>query len=351
MYSKITVTVENHDGRLRLRWTYPETGKRKNLALGVDDSNTGRGYAQTVKAQIENDAKFGRCKGEIELNNQFSHLTAIDRIYLSSPSRYLLERNLLQGKILDFGCGLGKDVEILRAKGFDIVGYDPYYFPHYPDRGFDTIICSYVLNVLMPPEQAQVLMEVSHLLQPGGKAYYAVRRDLKREGFRQHYIHQKPTYQCLVKLPFKSIQLDESREIYEYVHYNYQRNSSNPCIFCNPRRNIKLLTESATAYAMFDGYPVSKGHVLIVPKRHVANYFDLSIEEQSACWLMANKVQAILTQEFQPDGFNVGMNIDRAAGQKMMHANIHIIPRYRGDTVGDRGGMRAVIPHTSRSIP
>jgi diadenosine tetraphosphate (Ap4A) HIT family hydrolase len=284
-------------------------------------------------------------RGAIGLKNKFSHLTAIDRIYLSSPGRYLLERNLLQGKILDFGCGLGKDVEILKAKGLDIVGYDPYYAPDYPDRQFDTIICLYVLNVLMPEEQANVLMEIAHLLKPGGKAYYAVRRDLKKEGFRQHYIHQQPTYQCTVKLPFKSIQLDEHREIYEYIHYHHQRKSSNPCIFCNPHRNIKFLTESATAYAMFDGYPVSKGHILIVPKRHVANYFDLPLKEQSACWLMANKVQEILTKEFQPDGFNVGMNIDRAAGQKMMHANIHIIPRYRGDAVGSLGGMRAVIPN------
>jgi diadenosine tetraphosphate (Ap4A) HIT family hydrolase len=278
------------------------------------------------------------------LKNKYSHLTAIDRIYLSSPARFLLANNLLRGKILDFGCGLGKDVEILRDKGFDIVGYDPYYFPQYPDRGFDTIICAYVLNVLMPPEQAQVLMQVSHLLKPGGKAYYAVRRDLKKEGFRQHYVHHQPTYQCTVKLPFKSIHADESKEIYEYVHYHYQRNSANRCIFCNPHENINLLTESATAYAIFDGYPVSQGHVLVIPKRHIANYFDLPIKEQSACWLMVNKVREILTQEFHPDGFNVGINIDRAAGQKMMHANVHIIPRYRGDAIGHPGGMRSVIP-------
>ena len=263
---------------------------------------------------------------------------------LSYPARFLVEQNLLQGKILDFGCGLGKDVELLQQKSFDIVGYDPYYFPDYPDQQFDTILCLYVLNVLMHEEQAHVLMDVSHLLKPGGKAYYAVRRDIKREGFRQHYIHQKPTYQCNVKLPFKSIQLDEYREIYQYVHYNYQRNSSHHCIFCNPRKNLTLLTESATAYAMFDGYPLSKGHTLIIPKRHTPNFFKLNMKEQSACWLMVNKIQKILTKEFNPDGFNVGININRAAGQKVMHTNIHIIPRYQGDAVGYKGGMRAVIP-------
>jgi len=250
--------------------------------------------------------------------NKFSHLTAMERIYLSFPAKYLWEQNLLQGKLLDFGCGFGNDVKLLHQKGFDIAGYDPYYFPVYPENKFDTILCFYVLNVLFPEEQAKVIMEVSHLLKPGGKAYFAVRRDLKKEGFREHYIHKKPTYQCIVKLPFKSAHLDESCEIYEYVHYNHQRNSTNHCIFCNPHKQLTLLTESATAYAMFDGYPASKGHVLIIPKRHVANYFELPFREQSACWFMANIVQDILNKEFQPDGFNVGINIHKDAGQSVM---------------------------------
>jgi diadenosine tetraphosphate (Ap4A) HIT family hydrolase len=281
--------------------------------------------------------------------NKFSHLTAMERIYLSFPARLLLDNNRLQGKVLDFGCGLGNDVKLLQKKGIDIVGYDPYYFPEFPEDKFDTIICFYVLNVLFAEEQTNVLMEVSHLLKPGGKAYYAVRRDIKKEGFREHYVHKKPTYQCIVKLPFKSIHLDESCEIYEYIHYNYQRNSSNHCLFCNPHKNLTLIAESATAYAILDGYPVSPGHVLIVPKRHVANYFDLPFKEQSACWFMANKVQEFLSKEFHPDGFNVGININRAAGQKMMHASIHIIPRYQGDVVGAKGGIRSAIPKTRGS--
>ncbi|MBW4574237.1 MAG: HIT domain-containing protein [Aphanothece sp. CMT-3BRIN-NPC111] len=276
--------------------------------------------------------------------NHFSHLTAIERVYLSFPARFLFDKSLLEGKLLDFGCGFGNDVKLLEQKNFDIKGYDPYYFPQYPNDKFDTIICLYVLNVLFPEEQANVLMEVSHLLKPGGKAYYAVRRDIKKEGFREHYIHKKQTYQCRAKLPFKSIHLDEYCEIYEYTHYNYQRNSTNKCIFCNPHKNLILLTESATAYAMLDGYPVSQGHALIIPKRHVANYFQLPFKEQSACWFMVNKVQEILNKEFHPDGFNVGMNVNRAAGQRMMHANIHVIPRYKGDAVDARGGMRYVIP-------
>jgi diadenosine tetraphosphate (Ap4A) HIT family hydrolase len=280
--------------------------------------------------------------------NKFSHLTAIERTKISSPVQFLLDQDLLRGRILDFGCGLGNDVKLLEYKGLDITGYDPYYLPIDPVGKFETIVCCYVLNVLMPEEQAAVLMNIAYLLKPGGKAYYAVRRDLKKEGFREHYVHKQPTYQCTVKLPFKSVLLNEYCEIYEYVHYNHQWNSPNNCIFCNPHRKLNLLTESATAYAMFDGYPLNKGHVLIVPKRHISNYFELPPKEQSACWLMANKVQSILTQEFQPDGFNVGMNINKAAGQAMNHATIHIIPRYQGDANGAKSGMRSVIPKSGK---
>ncbi|MBE9006283.1 HIT domain-containing protein [Fortiea sp. LEGE XX443] len=276
--------------------------------------------------------------------NQFSHLTAIERTFLSFPVQFLLNQNLLRGKILDFGCGLGNDVTLLREKGFDITGYDPYYFPDYPHEQFDTIICFYVLNVLFSEEQANVIMEVSHLLKPGGKAYYAVRRDIKREGFREHYVYKKPTYQCIVKLPFHSIYLDDSRELYEYMHYNHLKKSSISCIFCNPYKSLKLLTESATAYAIFDGYPISKGHVLVIPKRHVSSYFELPFKEQSACWFMVNKVQEMLKTKFAPDGFNVGMNINREAGQNIMHTSIHIIPRYKGDNMCAKSGIRNVIP-------
>ncbi|NES67228.1 MAG: methyltransferase domain-containing protein, partial [Okeania sp. SIO2D1] len=142
-------------------------------------------------------------------SNQYSHLTAKERKFISFPAQLLLDKNLLVGKILDFGCGFGNDVKLLQQKNFPVTGYDPYYFPQYPQTKFDTILCFYVLNVLFEQPQTQVLMEVSQLLKPGGKAYYAVRRGLKREGFREHYIHKKPTYQCLVNLPFKSIHTDE----------------------------------------------------------------------------------------------------------------------------------------------
>ncbi|NES78868.1 MULTISPECIES: HIT family protein [Okeania] len=277
-------------------------------------------------------------------SNQYSHLTAKERKFISFPAQLLLDKNLLVGKILDFGCGFGNDVKLLQQKNFPVTGYDPYYFPQYPQTKFDTILCFYVLNVLFDQAQTQVLMEVSQLLKPGGKAYYSVRRGLKREGFREHYIHKKPTYQCLVNLPFKSIHTDELCEIYEYIHYNQQKNYTNNCLFCNPRKNLQLITESAKTYAILDGYPVTKGHTLVIPKRHLANYFELPVEEQLDCWLMVNQVQKILQEKYNPDGFNVGINVNRAGGQKMMHTNIHVIPRYQEDTSRVKGGMRFVVP-------
>ena len=151
--------------------------------------------------------------------NPNSHLTAIERTSLSYPARLLINKNKMKGKILDFGCGIGKDVELLNSKGYDIKGYDPYYFPTFPTEKFDTILCFYVLNVLLPEEQAEVLMNVSNLLKPNGKAYFAVRRDIHYEGFRVHKVHKKETYQCIIKLGYSSIFKNENCEIYEYQHY------------------------------------------------------------------------------------------------------------------------------------
>ncbi|MBC7748598.1 MAG: methyltransferase domain-containing protein, partial [Methylotenera sp.] len=228
-------------------------------------------------------------------SNQFNHLTAKERESLSFPAKLLLNKSLLVGDILDFGCGFGKDVELLNAKGLNIVGYDKHYFPIYPAKKFDTIVCFYVLNVLMQEEQANVLMEISQLLKPTGKAYFAVRRDLQQEGFRIHKIHQKPTYQCNVILNYKSVFKNENCEVYEYQHLNQIIKKSNAdCPFCSPNSERELLLESATAFAMFDKFPVSNGHTLIIPKRHCSDYFELSFKEQSACWFMLNKAKEIL---------------------------------------------------------
>jgi ATP adenylyltransferase len=278
-------------------------------------------------------------------SNPNSHLTAKERDKLSYPARLLFDKGLLKGKILDFGCGFGKDVEILQSKGLDIQGYDRHYFPTYPQEKFDTIICFYVLNVLMLEEQTNVLLEISKLLNPGGKAYFAVRRDVKKSGFRIHKIHHKPTFQCNVILPFVSIFQNDSCEIYEFQHINQLiHKEGNSCIFCSPSKEMELIAESASVYVIYDKYPVGKGHALIIPKRHVENYFDLSLREQAALFFVLNHIKIHLQNLFKPDGFNVGINIGEKAGQTIPHVHIHLIPRYSGDVDNPEGGVRGVIP-------
>ena len=277
--------------------------------------------------------------------NPNSHLTAKERTDISFPSRWLLKKGLLVGKVLDFGCGLGKDVEVLRSKGLDVVGYDRHYVPEYPTQKFDTIICIYVLNVLLPEEQATVLMQISRLLKPKGRAYFAVRRDVEREGFRTHRVHKQLTYQCNVKLGFPSALKSESCEIYVQRLYNQFHRIEHPeCPFCNPEAERELLAESATAYAILDKFPVNEGHALIIPKRHVADYFHLTFKEQSACWFMVDFVKLVLQEKYCPDGFNIGINVGEHAGQTVPHVHIHLIPRYSGDVPEPRGGVRGVIP-------
>ncbi|MDQ3100002.1 MAG: HIT domain-containing protein [Bacteroidota bacterium] len=277
--------------------------------------------------------------------NIYSHLTAKDRSDISFPARLLHQKGLLQGDVLDFGCGLGKDVETLQARGVNIVGYDKHYQPEIPAKRFDTILCNYVLNVLLPEEQSLVLMQLSRLLKPSGVAYIAVRRDVQYEGYRLHKLHQKHTYQCNVKLNYRSIFLNENCEIYAYQHINQLGPTDEPnCPFCAPSADVELIAESATAYAIADKYPVNNGHTLIIPKRHAPSYFELTFREQLACWFVVNFVKGILTDLYKPDGFNIGVNIGEVAGQTVHHVHIHLIPRYAGDVPEPRGGVRGVIP-------
>lgn len=115
-----------------------------------------------------------------------------------------------------------------------------------------------------------------------------------------------------------------------------------PCPFCNLERE-KIL-ESEMSFAIYDGFPVNEGHTLIIPKRHTANYFDLTIGEQTDCIELLNRVKLIVQEKYSPTGFNVGININEAAGQTVPHVHIHLIPRYDGDVEEPRGGVRGVIP-------
>jgi diadenosine tetraphosphate (Ap4A) HIT family hydrolase len=102
------------------------------------------------------------------------------------------------------------------------------------------------------------------------------------------------------------------------------------------------------ALALWDTFPLANGHTLVVPKRHVASLFDLPPDEQAYLWSFVANVWQQLRDHFHPDGFNVGVNDGPAAGQTVLHAHVHIIPRYIGDQKDPRGGIRWVIPDKAR---
>ncbi|MCX6249780.1 MAG: HIT family protein [Bacteroidetes bacterium] len=116
------------------------------------------------------------------------------------------------------------------------------------------------------------------------------------------------------------------------------------CPFCSLNNHGELIINVKNAYAIYDKFPVNQGHALIIPKRHVRDYFELSFEEQMACWDLTNKVKIILDQKYQPDGYTIGINNLFAAGQTIPHVHVHLIPRFLGDVEHPYGGVRGVIP-------
>lgn len=99
------------------------------------------------------------------------------------------------------------------------------------------------------------------------------------------------------------------------------------------------------AFAIPDGFPVSPGHTLVVPRRECASWFEATREEQVAIVALVEEVKRQLEQGDQrPDGYNIGINVGEAAGQTVMHLHVHVIPRYRGDVDDPTGGVRHVIP-------
>ena len=117
------------------------------------------------------------------------------------------------------------------------------------------------------------------------------------------------------------------------------------CLFCkwqNEKEKIILVNEYA--FARFDEFPVSKGHVLFMTKRHVKDFFETTLEEKKAIFELIEKAREIIDKKYNPDGYNIGMNCGIAAGQSVMHIHVHLIPRYNGDVENPRGGIRGVIP-------
>lgn len=134
-----------------------------------------------------------------------SHKTAITRRGLSAPARTIQGRGLLRGRCLDYGCGKGGDAALL-----DVEKYDPYFYPEQPINRFDTILCTYVLNVISPRRQKDLLSDISRLLKKNGRAYIAVRRD-----FKESHISSRGTLQRVVKLKMPVVIENSNFCIYE----------------------------------------------------------------------------------------------------------------------------------------
>ena len=128
------------------------------------------------------------------------------------------------------------------------------------------------------------------------------------------------------------------------------RDPNNPCLFCNINSK-DLIFDNEFVFASFDSYPVSKYHSLIVPKRHISDYFELTNNELLACNDLIKKIKKKIQNEDKTvDGFNIGTNSGVVAGQSIMHCHIHLIPRRKGDVDNPQGGVRGVIPSKQHYI-
>lgn len=115
------------------------------------------------------------------------------------------------------------------------------------------------------------------------------------------------------------------------------------CKFCDIIKNNEFEFENNLVVGFEDSFPVSKGHFLVIPKRHIETCFELSDEENSAMKSLALEIKAFLDNKYHPDGYNVGYNCGEAAGQSVFHCHMHIIPRYVGDVERPRGGIRKIL--------
>lgn len=112
------------------------------------------------------------------------------------------------------------------------------------------------------------------------------------------------------------------------------------CTLCQPE---DVVAENGLAYAARDKFPLAPGHVVVVPRRHVADFFAMTTAEKHAIIALLDQAREQLDREQKPDGYNIGVNIGAAAGQSRMHVHVHLIPRRQGDVPDPRGGVRCVL--------
>jgi diadenosine tetraphosphate (Ap4A) HIT family hydrolase len=118
------------------------------------------------------------------------------------------------------------------------------------------------------------------------------------------------------------------------------------CLFCdrNNKKEHKIILENDFCYARWDNFPVSKGHLEVVPKLHISSFFDIGDEQLTQLFALIKKTKAMVQKKYNPDGYNIGINEGEAAGRTVHHLHIHLIPRYKGDIKNPNGGVRNIIP-------
>lgn len=125
------------------------------------------------------------------------------------------------------------------------------------------------------------------------------------------------------------------------------------CLFCNYDKEL-IITENKYAFAIMDKFPVNEGHTLVIPKRHFQSFFEASEEEVKSIYSLLHEVKEMLDIQYEPQGYNIGVNDGYHAGQTVMHLHVHVIPSYRGDVENPRGGIRrlkrAVVEYDGQRI-
>jgi diadenosine tetraphosphate (Ap4A) HIT family hydrolase len=116
-----------------------------------------------------------------------------------------------------------------------------------------------------------------------------------------------------------------------------------PCPFCTLPSD-RVIDSSQNGLVIRDAYPISPSHTLIIPKRHVGSFFDLTAEERLDLLTLLDGAKVAIDSEFKPAAYNIGINDGAAAGQTVPHLHIHLIPRYDGDCQDPRGGVRWIFP-------
>ena len=117
------------------------------------------------------------------------------------------------------------------------------------------------------------------------------------------------------------------------------------CFFCTSINNKDYTLENDLAIARFDDFPVNPGHLEIIPKRHIKDWWETTQEEKLAIFKLLEDAKKLIDEKYHPDAYNIGMNLGEDAGQSIMHLHVHLIPRYKNDVENPRGGVRGIIPN------